>query len=119
MAKKRSLRVPASVQMRARELRRTMTPAEARLWTRLRNRRLSGLKFRCQHPLGRYIADFYCAAHRLVVEIDGGIHTTRAEADELRSENLEALSFRVIRFTNQEVETELETVLQKILEAVG
>ena len=119
MAKKRSLRVPASVQMRARELRRTMTPAEARLWTRLRNRQLGGFKFRRQHPLGRYIADFYCAAHRLVVEIDGGIHTTQVEADKLRSENLEALSFRVVRFTNQEVETELEMVLQKILEAVG
>jgi very-short-patch-repair endonuclease len=71
----------AQVQQRAQELRQEMTPAEAKLWQHLRAKRLNGLKFRWQHPLGPFIADFYCHAHRLVIEIDGDIHATTIERD--------------------------------------
>jgi very-short-patch-repair endonuclease len=117
MAAKRSMLTSAAVQTRARELRRTPTPAEEKLWRRLRNRQLGGLKFRRQHPIGGYIVDFYCAAHHLVVEIDGGIHATQRQADQDRNRELEALGCRVIRFSNQQVGTDLEWVLQEILEA--
>ena len=59
------------LRIRVRQLRKQATPAEKILWKHLRNRRLNGIKFRRQHPLGRYIVDFYCPTHRLVVEIDG------------------------------------------------
>ena len=63
------------------------------LWERVRNRRLGGLKFRRQHPLGPYIVDFYCAEHRLVVEVDGPIHEGQKEQDALRAECLEMRAF--------------------------
>ena len=69
----------------ARELRRRPTPAEELLWAGLRKRQAKGLKFRRQHPIGPYIVDFYCAALRLVVEIDGGYHRERGEEDAERS----------------------------------
>jgi len=119
MAAKRSIRTSAAVQARARELRLSPTMAEEKLWARLRNRQLGGLKFRRQHPIGRYITDYYCAAKRLVVEIDGGIHAAQRQADQDRSRELEALGCRVIRFSNQEIETEMERVLCEILEAAG
>ena len=107
------------IQEWARELRRRATPAERKLWERLRNRRLSGLKFRRQHPLGPYIADFYCASHRLVVELDGGIHARRAEEDARRTSCFEAYGYTVLRFRNEEVEKDIEGVLRRILEACG
>jgi len=113
----RHLRTTPIVQQRAKEMRRQMTPAEEKLWQRLRAHRLGGLKFRRQHPLGPFIADFYCAEYRLVVEIDGGIHTQQAEHDQARTEQFEAYGYRVIRFKNTEVEQDIEKVLEKIIEA--
>ena len=55
-------------------MRQALTPAEFMLWEALPERRLSGFRFRCQHPVGRFILDFYCPAHRLVIEVDGGVH---------------------------------------------
>ena len=69
------------ITFRARELRKDMTPAEKMLWARLRNRQLSDLKFRRQHPIGPFVADFYCARHSLVVEIDGEIDGTQTDYD--------------------------------------
>ncbi len=94
-----------------------MTPAEIKLWERLRNRRLAGLKFRRQHPLGPFIADFYCPEHRLVVEVDGEIHTFTRENDEARTQRFLAYGYRLIRFKNQEVEANIESVLEKIQSA--
>ncbi len=105
------------IQQRARELRRRATEAERVLWERLRNRRLGGLKFRRQHPLGPYIVDFYCAEHRLVIEVDGPIHERQKERDALRTEYLEAYGYRVLRFTNEDVLTDIEAVLERILAA--
>jgi very-short-patch-repair endonuclease len=111
------IRASAPVQQRAKELRQTMTPAEQILWEHLRDRRLSGLKFRRQHPIGSCIVDFFCAAARLVIEIDGGIHRQQVEADTLRSQELEEQSYQILRFTNEQIETELEKVLSTIQNA--
>jgi very-short-patch-repair endonuclease len=112
--KSKRIRASASVQPRAKELRQRMTPAEHILWERLRGRRLSGLKFRRQHPTGACVVDFYCAKARLVIEIDGGIHLGQVEADADRSHELEAQGYQVLRFTNELIEADLESVLSAI-----
>ena len=94
-----------------------MTQAEQLLWERLRNRQLSGLKFRRQYPLGPFITDFYYAETRLVVEIDGDIHDLQEEQDEQRTRQVEEFGYRMIRFRNKEVETNTGLVLKKILDA--
>ena len=116
---KRSIRSSTSIQRRARELRKQLTPAEAKLWERLRSRQLGGFKFRRQQPIGAFIADFYCASSRLIVEIDGGIHNAQRESDRLRVQQLTERGYQLIRFTNEEVEREIETVLGKIRDANG
>ena len=103
--------VSRRIQERARELRRDMTPAERVLWGRLRNRQLEGLKFRRQHPLGRFIVDFCCAQHRLIVEVDGGVHRNQREYDEARTQVLQAHGYRVLRFSNEAVLGDVEAVL--------
>jgi len=108
--------ISAGVKQRARELRQEMTRAEKLLWERLRNRQLAGLKFRRQHPLGPFIADFYCAECRLVIEIDGDMHDFQKEQDEQRTRQFEEFGYRVIRFRNEEVESNIELVLKKIFE---
>ena len=110
--------VSRRIQERARELRRDMTPAERVLWGRLRNRQLEGLKFRRQHPLGRFIVDFCCAQHRLIVEVDGGVHRNQREYDEARTQVLQAHGYRVLRFSNEAVLGDVEAVLGVIAEAV-
>jgi very-short-patch-repair endonuclease len=89
---------------RARQLRRDSTLAEARLWEQLRAKRLDGVKFVRQHPVGPYFADFACRSQRLIVEVDGATHSTKAELehDERREAHLRKLGYRVIRITNDE-----------------
>jgi len=116
-AKRRRWRTSQAMLARARQPRREQTPAEALLWEHLRNRRLKGLKFRRQHPVGRFVADFYCAQHRLIVELDGAVHRMQGEYDALRTEELERDGYRVIRFTDNQVERDLEWVLERIAEA--
>ena len=111
------IRTPEHIQQYARELRQRMTPAEKLLWQRLRNRRVGGLKFRRQHPLGPFIADFYCAVHRLIVEIDGGIHDSQVLDDLFRTEQLEADDYRVIRFRNEQVLNDIDGVVAAIRSA--
>ena len=101
---------------RARELRKKSTPAENLLWEQLRNRRLNGIKFRRQHILSPYIVDFYCPAHRLVIEIDGEVHKFRKEFDLTRTTYLEEHNVKVLRFWNYEIEQDIDTVLDKIIE---
>jgi very-short-patch-repair endonuclease len=106
----------------ARALRKDQTEAEEMLWEKLRNRRFNGIKFLRQHPIvfsynGQerfFIADFYCAQRRLVIEIDGPVHENQREYDELRSEILESLGYTVIRFNNDEVLNSIESVLGRI-----
>ena len=117
MAGETRRRVHPTIRERARELRRAMTPAEARLWQRLRHRQLAGYYFRRQHPIGRCITDFCCTRARLVVEVDGDVHAGQEEYDAARTEWLEGQGYRVIRFTNSEVSRQLEAVLERILVA--
>ena len=98
----------------ARELRRDMTAEEKILWEAIRNHRLSCLKFRPQHPVGRFVLDFYCAEIRLVVEVDGSSHSGRGEHDQARTEALATHGYAVIRFSNDEIVSHLPSVLLRI-----
>ena len=98
----------------ARQLRRETTEAEILLWKHLRNRNLAGLKFRRQHPIGRYIADFCCEDEKLVVELDGGQHADDADRDEERTRYIEKHGYRVVRYWNSEVLDNLDSVLADI-----
>lgn len=107
------------LQERARELRWSMTPAEQVLWDALRGRKLHGLRFRAQHPVGRFILDFYCPERKLVVEVDGEIHDEQAERDQARTARLEAYGYRVVRFRNDEIMNDLVSVLDRIRTAAN
>jgi very-short-patch-repair endonuclease len=102
--------------LRAKELRRQMTPAEKVLWEKLRANRLSGLHFRRQQIIDRFLVDFYCHQHELIVEVDGDIHDLQKEYDLEREIYLIARGFRILRFRNEEVESNLQDVLKKILD---
>ena len=104
---------------RARELRRRSTEAEKLLWRRLRNRHLDGVKFRRQESLGRYVVDFVTMEQQLIVEVDGGQHAAHSRADEMRTRWLASQDYRVIRFWNNEVLSNIDGVLQTILQALG
>jgi len=90
------------------------TKAETILWEKLRDRKLNGFKFRHQHAIGQFIADFVCIEKSLIVEVDGSIHDDRKEQDELRTNALNQIGFRVLRFSNDEVEERVDYVLEKI-----
>src|SRR5665213_3352596 len=98
---------------RARELRQTMTDAERRLWSVLRDRRLLGYKFRRQRPIGPFIVDFACIERRLVIEADGGQHADN-EADARRTAWLERHGWRVVRFWNNDILLNAEGVAETI-----
>jgi very-short-patch-repair endonuclease len=112
-------RASEQIQQRARELRREMTPAERRLWQALRGNVLEGAHFRRQHAIGPYILDFYCAKARLAIELDGGSHLEQEQYDEERTNWLESeKGMRVIRFSNQDVQRDLDSVIEAIREAL-
>src|SRR3954463_16673382 len=98
----------------ARELRTRQTSAEVMLWEELRNRRLAGLKFRRQHPIGPFIVDFCCPDRRLAIELDGAVHTTQQERDAEREILLVAAGYRVLRFSNEALLADLEAILEII-----
>ena len=100
---------------RARTLRRNQTACERRLWSLLRGRSLAGLKFLLQVPIGPYVVDFLCLRHRLIVEADGPFHI--AEEDAKRDAWLGGKGFRVLRFTNSQINAP-DQVLGAILAAV-
>ena len=104
----------------AKQLRHSQTDAEKLLWYVLRNRQLANAKFRRQHPIEGYIADFYCHEHKLVVELDGGQHFADEgkKKDTHRTARLSELGVQVLRFDNGQVFTETEAVLQMIYEKV-
>lgn len=98
----------------ARDLRQTQNWVETTLWERLRNGKLKGIKFRRQHPIGRYIVDFYCAEVRVVVELDGVTHRGREAEDAERQQWLESQGLLVIRCPNQEMISDIEGLLELI-----
>ena len=101
----------------ARNLRRTMTDAERRLWARIRNRQLEGAKFVAQFPIGPHVADFACREARLVVELDGGQHA-ESTTDAARTALIEAHGYTVIRFWNNDVLANTEGVVEEIRQAL-
>ena len=98
---------------RAKLLRANMTEAELKLWSYLRNNKL-GVRFKAQHPIDLFIADFYCHQVKLVVEVDGSIHNLQADYDEGRTAEIERFGIVVIRFTNDEVIHHIDKVLISI-----
>lgn len=111
-------RVKPIILQHARDLRQPLTPAERKVWAAVRNCGL-GYKIRRQHPISRFIANFYCAEAKLVIEIDGDTHAEPAqvEYDAARTAWLEAHGHHVIRFSNREVYENLDSVLETIREA--
>jgi very-short-patch-repair endonuclease len=101
-----------------REARHEPTPAEDLLWQKLRRKQL-GVLFRRQHPIHVFYADFCCPAADLVVELDGPIHDRQTERDSIRTELMEALGYRVLRFTNLELFRNPSAVVAKIRDAVN
>lgn len=101
----------------AKRLRQTMTKAEVILWVNLRKRSLSGARFRRQHPVGPYIADFACIASKLIVEVDGATHSTPEELayDARRTKYLEDLGWTVIRVTNTDIYENMDGVWRLIV----
>ena len=112
-ARNRYRHVTRELVTRARQLRRESTPAEQVLWEALRGSQLNGARFRRQHPVETFILDFYCPRHKLVVEIDGGIHQLPEvrERDQERQCWIEVHGYEFLRFTNEEVLHELTWVL--------
>ncbi len=104
----------------AKQLRAGATDPERKLWSRLRNGQLNGLRFRRQQPMGPYIADFYCPAAKLIVELDGSQHGAEhsREYDLRRTSFMNARGYRVLRFTNHELMQDCEAVLESIVRVV-
>ena len=103
----------------ARHNRREMTESETILWNALR-KEIKSCKFRRQHPIGDYIADFFCLTNRLIIEVDGGYHDKPEQqiADQWRTEFLEKKGYHVVRFNNEEVNTHIGDVIRKIKEEI-
>ncbi len=105
---------------RARRLRRQDTGCEQRLWAQLRGRRLNGMKFVRQLPVGIYVADFACRERALIVEVDGASHSTDEEVshDARRTKFLEANGWRVLRVLNEDIVMRMDDVLEMIRRSV-
>lgn len=101
----------------AKQLREAMTPCELALWESLRMNRLDGFRFKAQHPIGNFVADLYCHAARLVIEIDGSVHDSveQQEYDTNRTHLLDEFGVQVIRFSNEDVLERLQYVLAEIV----
>ena len=100
---------------KVKELRKNSTNAERVLWQQLRAHRFAGYKFRRQQPLGQYIVDFVCFEKHLIIELDGGQHAEQVGYDAERSTWLQSQGFRVLRFWNHEVLSDMEAVEEVIL----
>jgi len=100
---------------RSRDLRKNLTDAEQKLWQKLRNKQIKDHKFRRQFVLGNYIVDFICLDKRLIVEVDGGQHMDNVDYDLQRDEWLKSQNFNVLRFWNNQVLNEIDSVLEVIV----
>ena len=120
MAVMKFLRNDQSLKQLRRELRRNQTDAEKAIWTRLRNNQFFGMKFFRQYSIGPYIVDFYCPTMRIAVELDGGQHNQdeKMEHDAHRSEYLKSQGIEVIRFWNNKVMVDMQSVLDELSQRV-
>jgi len=110
----------SNLKQRSRQLRENMTDAERHLWAKIRMKQLKGYQFYRQKPIGDYIVDFFCPRARLVIEVDGSQHFSdeMAEYDRIRNAYLSSLGLRVLRFTNIDVLTHTEGVVESIIENI-
>jgi very-short-patch-repair endonuclease len=106
---------------KARSLRRNQTEAESLLWRCLQSKQINGVKFRRQQPIGPYIVDFVSFQQKLIIEIDGGQHSYKSEtiSDEERTAELQKRGYKVIRFWNNEILQNPESVVENIIENLG
>jgi very-short-patch-repair endonuclease len=102
----------------SKKLRKNMTDAEKHLWKYLRNRQLEGYKFRRQQVIEDYIVDFVNFEKKLIIELDGGQHNIYKNRDIIRDRRLKELGYKVIRFWDNDVLTNIEGVLEKIREEI-
>ena len=104
----------------SRQLRESMTEAERHLWAKIRMKQLKGYQFYRQKPIGDYVVDFFCPKAKLAIEVDGSHHLVgeKIEYDRIRDEYLSSLGLRVLRFTNTEVLTHIEGVVESIEEEI-
>lgn len=107
---------PQSSFLKAQSLRNNETQAEKILWERLRNNKLKGYKFRRQHPINLFIADFYCHQLKLIIEVDGEYHNSpeQIQKDEERTLILQDNDLKIIRITNHKIETNIDEVITEI-----
>ena len=107
--------------MRAIELRNNMTYAETLLWDVLKNKEIFKVRFKRQHPISIFVVDFYCHKHKLAIEVDGDIHLLQEviERDDGRTHDIEKLGIKILRFTNQEVIENIDSVKKRILQELG
>ncbi len=116
------IKVPSDLRRKmteaARKHRKNPTKSERILWQALRGKKLDGIKFRRQQPIGYFIADFYSSAYRLVVEVDGGIHEFQQEEDAERDETMKILGLNILRISAKLVENDLGSALEKIQEKI-
>jgi len=108
-------RIPESMKLATWRMRNQPTAAEAALWSEIRLKQLEGFRFRQQHVIGGFIADFFCFQAKLVVEVDGSYHFGRDAEDTARDEWMTANGIRVLRFSNEEVLYHIDSVKRKIL----
>ncbi len=113
------VKTPLHVIETARKLRVAMTYTESLLWDKLKNKKLNGHRFRKQHPVYRYIFDFYCPKARLAIEIDGAVHKERKEYDEYRDELMKSLDIETLRVKDTEIKNDINDVLMKIIEKLN
>jgi len=109
-------KVSQELQARAKDLRRNMTPAEKRLWSKLRTNRLNNWHFRRQQIIDGFIVDFYCHRAGLIIEVDGPIHKKQVIEDNERTRIFEDRGLKILRFTNKQIMKELNKVIDVILE---
>jgi very-short-patch-repair endonuclease len=106
----------ASIFRNAEKLRKNMTAAEVKLWKSLSNKQLNGFRFKNQHPISKFVVDFYCHKAKLVIELDGAVHNEKEQADYDigRTYEIESFGLTIIRFTNHQIENDFEHVLKEI-----
>ena len=108
--------IPDGKYREARRLRREMTASECMLWTRFRRNQVAGCHFQRQHVIKGFIVDFYCHKAKLVMEVDGGIHSSQSESDRIRDDVLRSEGILVLRISNERIEKGLEQVLKGVEE---
>jgi very-short-patch-repair endonuclease len=103
---------------RAFELRNAMTVPEIKLWELLNKSKILGLRFKAQHPIDKFIADFYCHSLKLVIEVDGAVHdlSENKEYDIGRTFELEKFEIKVIRFTNEQILNDIDNIKKEIMD---